>query len=253
MASGGMGAAPPFWRFPTDVFYPLDQEKIPPLIMLQTCRLVVDPRKPFCYGRKGKRHIQCFIMKPFGEVLMDARNHKARWIRILAILLILLLFPLYSSACQTAPTSNRVPNLKDLQTFCDEQDITYITDQLMDDSSVLLYEKDDTFGYYTLTVQEPKDKLVVLNHKSSTKSDQPILILDKLSEEQPIMAVFVQDTKLLAETTAIEVGIDPNNRLTATIQDQKGVILISPTPVETWRTITLYNAQGGILYSQEGQ
>jgi hypothetical protein len=58
---------------------------------------------------------------------------------------------------------------------------------------------------------------------------------------------------LLAETTAIEVGIDPNNRLTATIQDQKGVILISPTPVEAWRTITLYNAQGGILYSQEGQ
>ena len=61
-----------------------------------------------------------------------------------------------------------------------------------------------------------------------------------------------QDATLLAETTAIKVVIDSQNRLTATTNGQAGAILTSPLPVNDWRTVTLYNAQGKVLYSQEG-
>jgi hypothetical protein len=66
------------------------------------------------------------------------------------------------------------------------------------------------------------------------------------------MAAVIQDTALSAETTAIEVLIDSQNRLTATTHGQAGAILVSPSPVSGWRTVTLYNAQDKILYSQEG-
>ena len=184
---------------------------------------------------------------------MEAHIHIGKWDGIQLSLVILLLFALCSSACQTAPTSNRVPHLEELQTFCDEQDISCITDKLLDDSSVLLYEKGDLFGYYTLTIQEPKGKMVILNQSSRTRSDQPIVILDKLSEEQPIMAVLIQDTKLLAETTAIEVVLSPNNFLTTTIQDQKGAVLVSASPIDRWSAINLYNTRGEILYSLENE
>lgn len=223
--------------------------------MLQTRCLDVVTRMPILYHKEERvsQIFRCFTMKPFGEVLMDAQIHTGRWIWRLATLAILLLLTLLSSACETVPTSNRPPNQEELQTFCDEQDISCITDKLLDDSSVLLYEKGDLFGYYTLTIQEPKGKMVILNQSSRTRSDQPIVILDKLSEEQPIMAVLIQDTKLLAETTAIEVVLGSNNFLTITIQDQKGAVLVSPSPVDRWSAINLYNTRGEILYSLESQ
>jgi len=46
---------------------------------------------------------------------------------------------------------------------------------------------------------------------------------------------------------------DSQNRLTATTDGQVGAILVSPSPVNEWLTVTLYNAQGQVLYSQEGQ
>jgi len=126
-------------------------------------------------------------------------------------------------------------------------------DKLLNDSVVLLYEKNTSFGYYTLTVRESDGAVVVLQNVSAAKSDQPILIIGQLTEDQPFMAVVIQDATLVTETTAIEVVIDSQNCLTATTNRQAGVILISPSPVNGWRPVTLYNAQGKTLYSQEGQ
>jgi hypothetical protein len=160
---------------------------------------------------------------------------------------------LTTSACQPASITFRPPNQHELQAFSKNQNITPIVDKLLNDSTVLLYEKSTSFGYYTLTVQEPDGTVIVVQNITATKSDQPILIIGQLTGDQPFMAVVIQDTALLAETTAIEAVIDSQNSLTATTNRQAGVILASPSPVNGWRTINLYNAQGEILYSQEGQ
>jgi hypothetical protein len=166
----------------------------------------------------------------------------------LAMMVVLMLL---ISACQTEPISFRPPNLKELQDFSKDEGITSIVDTLLDDSIVLLYEKGATFGYYVLSVQEPDGELIVPSNVSVAKSDQPILIIQQQSGDEPFMAVIIQDATLLAETTAIEVFIDSQNRLTSTTHNQKGVILWSPSPIKDWRTVTLYNAQGEVLYSQE--
>ncbi len=163
----------------------------------------------------------------------------------------LAVWMLFLSACKTEPVSYRPPNLEELQDFSKEQGIHSIVDTLLDDSVVLLYEKGASFGYYVLAVREPDGEMVVPNHVSVPKSDQPILIIQQKTGDEPFMAVVIQDTTLLADTTAVEVLIDSRNRLTSTTNNQKGVILWSPSPIDDWRTLTLYNAQGEILYSQE--
>ena len=167
-------------------------------------------------------------------------------------LVTLFLVMLLGSACRPAPITFRPPNQNELQAFSKDQGITPVVDNLLNDSVVLLYENDTSFGYYTLTAQEPDGAVVVSQNVSAAKSDQPILIIGQLTGDQPFMAVVIQDATLLAETTAIEVGIDAQNRLTATTNGQAGAILVSPSPVDGWRTVTLYNAQGNVLYSQEG-
>lgn len=167
-------------------------------------------------------------------------------------LVILIVIMLTASACQPASNTFRPPNLNELQTFSQDQGITPIVDQYLDDSAVLLYEKSTLFGYYILTVRESDGAVVVSHDVSAAKSDQPILIIGRFTEDQSFIAVVIQDATLLAETTAIEVAIDSQNRLTATTHGQAGAILVSPSPVNEWRTVTLYNAQGKVLYSQEG-
>ena len=166
-------------------------------------------------------------------------------------LVTLFLMVLIVSACQPAPISFRPPNQNELQAFSKDRGITPIVDKLLDDSVVLLYEENASFGYYKLTVQEPGGAVVVSHNVSTAKSDQPILIIGQLTGDQPFMAVVIQDATLLAETTAIEALIDSQNRLTATTNGQAGAILVSPSPVDGWRTVTLYGAQGNVLYSQE--
>jgi hypothetical protein len=166
-------------------------------------------------------------------------------------LAMLAVWMLLLSACRAEAVSFRVPDLKELQDFSKDQGINPIVDKLLDDSVVLLYEKGASFGYYVLTLQEPDGELIVSNNVSVPKSDQPILIIQQKTGDQPFMAVVIQDSTLLAETTAVEVFIDSQNRLTSTLNDQKGVILWSPSPIHDWRTVTLYNTQGEILYSQE--
>ena len=168
-------------------------------------------------------------------------------VRRLVILIVILLF---TSACQPEVITFRPPNQDELQAFIKDQDITPVMDKLLDDSTALLYENSTSFGYYTLTVQEPEGGLVS-NHVSAAKSDQPILIVGQFTGDLPLIAVVIQDAALAAETTAIEVSIDSQNRLTATTNGQVGAILVSPSPVNEWRTVTLYNAQGQVLYSHE--
>ena len=165
-------------------------------------------------------------------------------------LMILIVMMLFISACKPAATTYRPPDHNEIIAFIKDQGITPVVDKLLDDSIVLLYENTTSFGYYTLTVREPEGKPAMNHCVSAMKSDQPILIIGQMSGNKPFLAVIIQDTALLAETTAIEVAIDSQNRLTATTNGQKGVILVSPSPVNDWGTITLYNAQGKILYRQ---
>jgi len=166
-------------------------------------------------------------------------------------LAMVVIWMLLISSCQPESISFRPPNLNELQDFSKDEGVTPIVDKLLDDSIVLLYEKGDTFGYYVLSVQEPDGALVESSNVSVAKSDQPILIIQQISGDQPFMAVVIQDATLLAETTAIEVFIDSQNRLTSTTQNQKGAIIWSPSPIKDWKTVTLYNARGEVLYSQE--
>jgi hypothetical protein len=162
------------------------------------------------------------------------------------ILIVLLLF---ITACKPSVTTFRPPDQNEIRAFIQDQGITPVADKLLDDSIVLLYKNSTSFGYYTLTVREPEGKLAVDHHVSAVKSDQPILVIGQLTGTKPFLAVIIQDNTLLAETSAIEVVIDSQNRLTATTNSQAGVILVSPYPVRNWGTVTLYNAQGKILYS----
>ena len=164
----------------------------------------------------------------------------------------LVVWMLFISACQAEPISFRPPNLEEIQDFSKDQGIQPIVDTLLDDSAVLLYEKGASFGYYVLAIREPDGELIISNNISVPKSDQPILIIQQKTGDEPFMAVVIQDESLLAETTAVEVFIDSQNRLTSTTHNEKGVILWSPSPIDDWRTITLYNAQGETIYSQEG-
>jgi hypothetical protein len=182
---------------------------------------------------------------------MDTRNFLKMTNSRAIGLAILVAWMLLISACQTESVNFRPPNLKELQVFSKEQGITPIEDKLLKDSVVLLYEKGTSFGYYVLSVREPDGELIVPSNVSAAKSDEPILIIGHLSGDQPFITFLIQDTTLLAETTAIEVIIDSQNRLTATTHNQKGAILVSPSPYKNWRTVTLYNSKGDILYSQE--
>ena len=168
--------------------------------------------------------------------------------RLATVIVVMLL----GSACGRGPASFRPPNQGELQAFAKDHGITPIVDKLLSDSVVLLYDQSASFGYYTLTARESDGALVELQHASAAKSDQPILIIGQLTGDEPFIAIVIQDPILLAETTAIEISIDSHNRLTATTHGQVGAILSSPSPVNGWRTVTLYNAQGEILYSQQG-
>ena len=119
-----------------------------------------------------------------------------------------LVLVLLACACGSPSNTYRPPNLNELQAFARNHGITPIADSLLGDSVVLLYEQSASFGTYTLTARESDGTLVELDHVSAAKSDQPILVLGRLTGDQPFMAVVIQDPALLAETTAIEVSID---------------------------------------------
>lgn len=174
---------------------------------------------------------------------------KIREARKLVILIVMILF---LASCRPAEITFRPPNLNEIKAYIKDQGITWIADKLLDDSIVILYENGTSYGYFILTVQDPGG-LQAVNQTSAVKSEEPILILGQLKGDKPFMAVVIQETALLAETAAIEVAIDSQNRLTATTNGKAGVIIWSPSRVNDWRTITLFNAHGKILYRQESQ
>jgi hypothetical protein len=157
---------------------------------------------------------------------------------------------LFASACQPVTPTFRPPNHNELQAFARDKNITPIVDKLLDDSLVVLYETNTSFGYYLLRVQEPQGLLSALSNVSAAKSDQPILIIGRLTGAQPFVVVIIQDMTLRAKTTAIEIAVDSQNYLTSTTDGKSGVIVSSPSPVKEWKTVTLYDAQGQILYRQ---
>ncbi len=164
--------------------------------------------------------------------------------------MILILIMLVMSACGPASTTPRPPNLNELESFVRDQALIPIEDKLLGDSTVLLYEKGTSYGCYTLTVREPGG-IVTVENISAAKSDEPILILAHLSGDRPFVAVVIQDAVLVTKTAAIELSIGSQNRLTDTTGGKAGVILVSPSPVNDWGAVVLYDAQGKILYRQE--
>ncbi|MBI5035189.1 MAG: hypothetical protein HZB51_32080 [Chloroflexi bacterium] len=166
--------------------------------------------------------------------------------------MILVVTMLFASACQIATPTFRPPNQNELQTFARDRNITPIVDKLLDDSLVILYETNTSFGYYLLRVQEPQGLLSAVSNGSAAKSDQPILTIGQLTGTQPFVAVVIQDMTLRAKTIAIEIAIDSQNYLTSTTDGKSGVVIVSPSPVQGWKTVTLYDAQGRGLYSQSG-
>lgn len=164
---------------------------------------------------------------------------------------ILVVLGLLTAACQPAPISLRPPNKHELEAYCQAHGMRLIVDKLVEDSSVVLYDKGTSFGYSLLTVREPDGNVTVSQDVSAAKSEGPILIIGQLTGDHPFMAVVIQDAALLAETRAVEAVIDSQIRLGATTDGRAGVILVSPSPVHMWQTIALYNAQGRVLYSQD--
>jgi hypothetical protein len=63
------------------------------------------------------------------------------------VILIILTLVLY--ACGPAPSTFRPLDQR-------EQDVTFLNQLSFKDSTLLLYEKDSSFGYYTLSVRKPE-------------------------------------------------------------------------------------------------
>ena len=159
---------------------------------------------------------------------------------------------LFIAACQSAAISFRPPNKTELQAFSKAQGITPITDKLLKDSSVMLYETSAAFGYYQLAIREPDGAVVVSQHVSAAKSAEPVLILGQFTGDQPFVAAVIQDAALLAQTAAVQIALDGQSYLGATTDGGAGVILVAHSPVKAWETIELYSAEGKLLYSQTG-
>jgi len=164
-------------------------------------------------------------------------------------IIIVMTFVLF--ACQPTPDTFRPPNQSELEAFSKDQGITPIEDILIGESVVLLYEKGTSFGYYALSVREPDGEMVIIR-VSSPKSSDPILVMGQLSGEYPFVAVIIQDPILLAETATIEVAVPSQFSLTISTNGRASAILVSPSLVNGWGAVTLYNVQGAVLYTQEG-
>src|SRR5215211_3916323 len=178
-------------------------------------------------------------------IRIDARVTSGLTNRLVMIMMTLILF-----ACQPVDTF-RPPTRSELEAFFRDQGITVLNQLSFDDSTLLLYEKGTSFGYYTLSVREPAGEMV-LNQLSATKSSDPILVMGQSSGAYPFVAVILQDPTLLAKTTTIEVSAALQSPLTVSTNGQASVILVSPSLAAGWNTVTLYNAQGEVLYTQGG-
>jgi len=157
---------------------------------------------------------------------------------------------LFIAACQPALISFRAPNKNELQAFAKAQGITPITDKLLKDSAVMLYETSGAFGYYQLATRVPDGAAIVSQHVTAARSAEPILILGQFTGDQPFVAVIIQDAALLAKTAAVEIALDTHNYLSTTTDGEAGVILVAHSPVKAWKAVALYSAEGRLLYSQ---
>jgi hypothetical protein len=102
-----------------------------------------------------------------------------------------------------------------------------------------------------LSVRESDGEMIV-DHVSSAKSNQPILVIGQFSGRQPFVAVIIQDQNLLTKTSKIEVAVASQSPLAASTGGKPSVIFVSPTLANGWGNVTLYDAQGNVLFTQEG-
>jgi len=165
--------------------------------------------------------------------------------------LVMIVMSLTLFACQLTADTFRPPTQAELAAFYKEQDITPLTNIQFEDAVVFLYQTSTSFGYYALSVREPDGEMVT-SQLAAPNSDEPILVMGQSSGSHPFVAIIIQDPKLLAETATIEVAVDAASPLTASTDSQASVILVSPAFATGWRTVTLYNAQGDVLYTQGG-
>ena len=163
--------------------------------------------------------------------------------------LVVILMILALSACQ--PDTFRPPSQSELDVFSRDEGITPIENITLGESTVLLYEKGTSVGYYTLSVREPAGELV-MSRTSGPKSGEPILVMGQLSGEYPFVVVIIQDPILLAKTATIEVAVNSQSPLTASTNGRASAILVSPSQINDWGAVTLYNARGEVIYRQEG-
>ena len=164
------------------------------------------------------------------------------------IIMTVLTFSLW--ACGRAPSTFRPLRQSELEAFSTEQGVTFLNQLSFEDSTLLLYETGTSFGYYALSVREPEGELVV-SQLSASRADDPILVFGQQSGTNPFVAIIIQDPTLSSEATTIEVTDSSGSSVTTSTGGQGSAILVSPAFAKGWGTVTLYSAQGGVLYRQE--
>ena len=174
-----------------------------------------------------------------------ARMRNTIMSRLVMIVVAMSLF-----ACGPADTFRPLTQ-SELEAFSREQGVTFLNQLTFDDATLLIYEKGTSFGYYGLSVREP-DGEMVLSQLSATRSDDPILVMGQRSGTYPFVAVIIQDPMLLTQTVTVEVTVDSQSPLSAANNGESSVILVSPALANGWIDVTLYGADGEVLYTQGG-
>jgi hypothetical protein len=128
-------------------------------------------------------------------------------------LLMLIVITLALCACGSSPSTFRPLDQSELEAFSREQGMTLLQQLSFEDSTLLLYEKDSSFGYYTVSVREPEGELVI-SQLSAPKSNGPILVFGQHSGTNPFVAVIIQDPAVSVETATIEVADHTGSSLT---------------------------------------
>ena len=165
-------------------------------------------------------------------------------------LVIIIVITLTLCACGSAPSTFRPLSQSEVEAFSVEQGVTFLNQRTFEDSRLLLYEKGTSFGYYTLSVRAPEGELV-MNRLSASKPNDPILVFGQSSGTYPFVAVIIQAPALSAETTTVEVADSSGSSLTMPTHGEVSAVLVSPAFAEGWGAVTLYDAQGEVLYRQE--
>lgn len=167
--------------------------------------------------------------------------------RMIGSLTMIVAMTLILAGCQR--DTFRPLNESELETFYKTQNMTPLQHILLGESVLLLYEKGTDVGYCSLSVREPEAEMFK-SCMSTPRSDNPIWVVRQTAGEYPFVAVVIQDPALISKTATIEATIGSSSHITSPTNGRASTILVSHPPVNNWGTITLYDAQGKVLYTQ---